>query len=284
LPFFDIPFIYGPLGGGEGIPESFIKGLSFSQRLIQRARGLLKLSVGINPIILHAASKSVSILCRTNDTASLFPQRYRNRIRILEDGAIEQDIFAFHASHKARDVVRIISTSRFIGFKNVISLVQAFQYIPSKYKVECVIIGDGPERNKIQEAAKLVPHPIIFKKGLTRNEVLSELQDSDIFVSPSLRDACNLSLLEAMAVGLPIVCLNWSGMAISTDDSCAVRLPVTNPEQMPKDLANALIDLTENPEKREVMGNSARKRIKEVFNWEAKGEFMEQLFNDLDKR
>ena len=73
-------------------------------------------------------------------------------------------------------------------------------------------------------------------------------------------------------------------MAITTDDNSAIRLPVTNPEQMPKDMAAAIINLIENPELRKQMGEAGRKRIKEVFYWEAKGRFIEQLLEELDKK
>lgn len=72
-------------------------------------------------------------------------------------------------------------------------------------------------------------------------------------------------------------------MAISTDESCAIRLPVTNPEQMPKDMADAIVKLVESPELRERLGTAARERIRTVFNWDAKGEFIENLLNELDK-
>lgn len=284
LPFINIPFIYGPLGGGEGIPDTFINKLPIKQRLIQRFRKLLKISACINPLFLYTASKSKVILCRTRDTANLFPKRYRSRINILEDGAIEPDIFDYHANHKIQNEIRIISTSRLIGFKNVISIIEALQLVPSSYKINCVIIGSGPEKQKIQKLSSESPHSIIFKEHLSRNEVLQELANSDIFISPSLRDACNLSLLEAMAIGLPVICLNWSGMAISTDDSCAIRLPVTDPKQMPQDMAAAIIKLIENPQLREQLGNAGRKRIKEVFNWEAKEQFMENLFFKLESK
>src|SRR5690606_28898356 len=114
--------------------------------------------------------------------------------------------------------------------------------------------------------------------------VLKQISENDIFLYPSLREANNLALLEAMAIGLPVICLNWSGMATSTDDHCAIRLPVTTPGQMPKDMAAAIIRLIENPELRQQMGAAGRERIKNVFNWEAKGEFMEQLLNELDSQ
>lgn len=282
LPLFKTPFIYGPLGGGEGIPDSFISTLSLKQRVVQRLRKLLKATVNINPFFIYCATKSKAIICRTRDTADLFPRRCKAKISFLEDGAIELELFKYHAQQKNPNEIRIISTSRLIGFKNVISIIDSLQHIPTHYNITCMIIGKGPEKAKIKEASLGSPHNVVFKEELSRNEVLQELSDSDIFISPSLRDACNLSLLEAMAVGLPVICLDWSGMAISTDDTCAIRLPVTNPEQMPKDMAAAIIKLIEHPELRKQMGEAGRERIKKVFSWESKGRFMEELLDKLD--
>lgn len=155
--------------------------------------------------------------------------------------------------------------------------------IPCNYNIKLTIIGSGPDEESIKK--------LIFKLGLSnritqipfipRLEVLKQLEQSDVYLFGSLKEACNLSLLEAMAIGLPVICLNWSGMAISTDDSCAIRLPVTNPEQMPEDMAAAIIKLIENPELRESMGKAGRKRIKEIYNWENKGDFINKLLDRM---
>ncbi len=286
LPFINIPFIYGPLGGGESIPNSFISGLNFQQRLMQILRIILRYTIYINPLFLYTAYKAKFIICRTNDTKNLFPIFFQKKTRTLSDGAIEKEIFKYHASNLESNNLTIISTSRLIGFKNVITLVKALQYINKDINYKCVIIGSGPERKKIKEESKSLQldRHIIYKEDLTRNEVLKDLEGASIFVSSSLRDACNLSLLEAMAIGLPVICLNWSGMAISTDDNCAIRLPVTNPEQMPKDMAEAIMKLAKDPELRKRMGENGRKRIQTVFNWDAKGKFLEDLLVELDKK
>lgn len=202
----------------------------------------------------------------------------------MTDGAIEPEFFENKAEHSKNKTIRIVSTSRFIALKNVICIVQALNLVPEKYNIECIMVGKGPELEKVKQLAESCPHKIIFLKHMPRHEVLNQLKKGDIFISPSLKDACNLTLLEAMTVGLPIICLNWSGMAISTDDSCAIRLPVTNPKQMPKDMADAIIQLIESPELRERLGNAARERIRTVFSWEAKGDFMEKLFDKLDAK
>jgi glycosyltransferase involved in cell wall biosynthesis len=88
--------------------------------------------------------------------------------------------------------------------------------------------------------------------------------------------------MEAMAIGLPVVCLDWAGMSVTVDDSCAIRIPVTNPTQMPIDMAKAIQTLIDDPDLRRRMGEAGRERIRKVFNWEAKGEFMENLLKELD--
>ncbi len=284
LPCLNIPFIYGPIGGGEGIPRSFISKMSPYFWCVEVARLLMNATAPINPFFLYKAHKSVAILCRTEQTSALFPKRFQHKISYLTDGAIEPEFFENQAKYGCNKTIRIISTSRFIALKNVICIVQALNLVPTKYDVECIMVGKGPELAKVKKLAETCPHKITFLKHMPRNEVLNQLTHGDIFISPSLKDACNLTLLEAMTVGLPIICLNWSGMAISTDENCAIRLPVSNPRQMPQDMANAIIQLIENPKLREHMGHAARERIRTIFNWEAKGIFLEQLFDKLDNK
>ena len=60
------------------------------------------------------------------------------------------------------------------------------------------------------------------------------------------------------------------------------RIKKYHQKQMPKDLASAICKLIDDPSERHRIGNAARERIKTIFNWEAKGAFMEKLFKDLD--
>ncbi len=281
-------FIWGPLGGGEAIPDSFIKTLSTKGQLLQYLRKILLLSIYVNPIILLPARKAKVLLCRTNDTINVFPKVFRRKCRILTDGAIESEIFSLKRKDedKNKEYVTLIVTSRLIHTKNIETIIRAVELLSEDLPYRLRIVGSGPDEHHLKQLVTSLGllNRVEFISALPRNEVFSYLSSSDIYLFASLKEACNLSLLEAMAIGLPIICLNWTGMAISTDDSCAIRLPVTNPEQMPKDMAAAIIKLIENPELRKRMGDAGRKRIKEVFNWEAKGLFMERLFAELDSK
>ena len=56
LPFFNIPFIWGPVGGGEGEPYSFIKKLPIKQRMLQNLRLVMNHMAFLNPLFIIFAS------------------------------------------------------------------------------------------------------------------------------------------------------------------------------------------------------------------------------------
>lgn len=287
LPLFKVPFIWGPTGGGESIPNSFIKTMSVKGQALQMLRIMLKYTRFLNPLFIVAIHRASAIICRTDRTAALIPKGYKQKVHLMSDGAIESDIFAYQTMPKeGKDCIQLVTTSRLIHTKNVITIIRALNFLPPMYKYHLTIVGSGPENHRIcQEIQSLnLQGKITINPPVERTEVFKIIERSDIYLFASLKEACNLSLLEAMAVGLPIICLNWSGMAISTDEESAIRLPVTNPEQMPKDMAQAIRKLIDHPELRHKMGVAARERIKNVFNWEAKSTFMETLFSELDAK
>lgn len=277
-------FVWGTIGGGEAIPNSFIKTLSLKGRLLQYLRIALIKTIYLNPMVMLPAIKAKSILCRTQNTIDIFPKSIQKKCKILTDGAIEIDVFENKREDDIRDYVQLISTSRLIHTKNVSTIVKAIALLPEDCRIKWMLVGSGPEHDNIHNLVKSlsISEKVEFVESVPREQVLKLLSRADVYIFASLKEACNLSLLEAMAIGLPVICLNWSGMAISTDDSCAIRLEVTNPEQMPKDIADAIMRLVENPDLRRKMGDAGRERIRQVFNWDAKGEFMENLFEELE--
>lgn len=283
LPLFNVPFIWGPVGGGDCEPKSFLKVLSLKQRIIQSARYVMNALSCINPFIVIPAARASAILARTPNSAKVIPLIFKKKTKVILETAMESEIFRHKKKDREGDnSVRLITTGRLLPNKNILTAVRALKYLPQGCDVMLTIVGSGYQRKMIDAEAKKLGHTIEIINEIPRQEVLNLLENSDIFLFPSLREGGSWSLMEAMAIGLPVICLNWAGMAVTTDDSCAIRLPVTNPEQMPKDMAAAIISLIENPELRKKMGEDGRKRIREVFNWDAKGEFIENLLEELD--
>lgn len=273
LSFMPAKFMWGPTGGGEAIPTSFIKTLSWKGRFLQYFRFLLKYSIYINPLTLYSAIKAEKIFYRTEMTRDLLPKPLRKKCVFLADGAIEPDIIDKHIrKNREDDVVRLVATSRFIHTKNIVTIIEAMHLLPKNLNVHLTLVGSGPEEKRIKNLIEQyqLNDKIDHIPFVPRDDVFKILESSDIYLFASLKEACNLSLLEAMAIGLPVICLNWTGMALSTDDRSAIRLKPTTPEQMPKDMAEAIIKLAQDKNLRELMGGAGRERVKAIFNWKAK--------------
>jgi len=197
---------------------------------------------------------------------------------------MENEIFNHIKKNSPTEKVELIFTGRLVPFKNVITLIKSLKYVEYD-NYHLTIIGSGSEKKKLEtELFKMeLLHKVTFVEEVSRNEVIERLSKSDIYVFPSLREGGSWALMEAMAIGLPVICSNWSGMEIITDDTSAIRLPLTNPDEMIKNMAKAISNLIENQTLRLNMGNAGRERIKKVFNWDVKGEFMEELLAKLDK-
>ena len=286
LPFFRTAFIWGPVGGGDCEPKSFLKVLPLKQKIMQTARYVMNTLSFLHPSIMFPATRAKVILARTENSANVIPRCFKNKTKIILETAMEDAVFEFKKKNREDDEIRLITSGRLLPNKNILTAVRSLKYVNNKQKVSLSIVGSGYQKKEILKEVEKNGWKDCVKiyDELPRQKVLELLEHSDIFLFPSLREGGSWSLMEAMAISLPVICLNWAGMAVTTDDLCAIRLPVTNPQQMPKDMATAIIKLIENPELRKRMGDAGRKRIKEVFNWEAKGLFMERLFAELDSK
>ena len=152
-------------------------------------------------------------------------------------------------------------------------------------EIQYDIIGDGPEFNNLEQLISKynIHDKVKLVKTIPREILLQRIKNYDIYLFPSLLEGGSWALMEAMHYGLPIICFDCSGMSVVTDDECAIRIPITNPSQSLMNMVNAIIKLSSNPDLRLQMGINASRKIQKEFSWETKGEFMENLFNDLEK-
>lgn len=287
LPMFDIPFIWGPLGGADCVPETMLKYLPFKQRLVQKFRFLLIKTTRFNPIVAIPSRKAVAILCRTNQNVLAIPARYRDKTHVILETAMSDDIFSLRKANQTKDsCINIITVGRLIPIKNINIAIDSIKYLYDRHRnIHLTIIGSGSEYGKMRNRIKKygLDENITILKERPRSEVLDIMSTSDIFIFPSLKEGGSWSLMEAMALGLPIVCLKWTGMEIITDSQCAFRIAPLSYDYVLEKAVEYLDNLILDKKLRERMGTAGRQRILQKFLWERKGEQIERLFKVIDK-
>lgn len=283
--FLPVPFIYGPVGGGEAVPFSLISTLPFTARISQYLRYVLMRTISFNPLIMPVIKRSKFIIARTDDTAKLIPKKYSHKVSVMLETAISDDLLIkkniAHSNNK-QNILRVIYTGRLIAIKNVAAALRAVAKAKDKgISLSFVIVGDGPLRATLVSLANElgISQVVEFKGKLTPDQVLEELSSSDVYLFPSLKEGGVWSLMEAMAVGLPVVCVNSSGMSVITDEKSAIRVNPSSQNTMVEEFANALVYLSQYSSIRKKLGQAAKERIEENFNWRQKGRFFERLLH-----
>jgi glycosyltransferase involved in cell wall biosynthesis len=107
------------------------------------------------------------------------------------------------------------------------------------------IAGSGPERTKLEAAARdLGLADVVAFAGRVDNEEMPGLyQDADLVLNPSLADNMPISILEALASGVPVVSTNVGGVpSLVEDGRTALLVPPRSPETMAEAALRVLRD------------------------------------------
>ncbi len=284
LPFFKIPFIWGPIGGADCVPKKLIKRLPLKDRVVQRLRYFLIKTSCINPLVAYPSRKAVAILCRTKNNITAIPKKHRHKTSVIIETGMSTAVFDNEKDYSIeKEKVEIAVVGRLIPIKNVEAAIEAMHLIKQDcHNVHMTVMGDGKLKEKLIDMCKMygLENDITFSGEVAREKVLESLKKSDIYLLTSLHEGGSWSLMEAMAIGLPTVCLDWTGMGVIVDDETGIKVKPSTYEQVCKDYANNLKTLINDKGLRKKMGLNARNRIKEEYNWESKLNFMKGLIEN----
>lgn len=168
---------------------------------------------------------------------------------------------SYEPSARKNGPITLISTSRLVIDKGIMELIEAMKMINNP-DINLKICGDGPDAKHFKQLAKNVSN-IKFLGHV--NDVVSALQDADIFVHPTYHEGFGLSLVEAEMCGLPIIASDVGSIPEIVKDGVSGILV---PPKSAKDLADAINLLIQNPKLRARMGKAGRQIFLENFQFD----------------
>ena len=157
---------------------------------------------------------------------------------------------------------RIIIPRRLFEKNGVEYFVRALPLLRRELDVEAILVGDGPERDRLEGIAReLGVTDIVTFAGKRPNEDMPALlADADIAVFPSLMEATSVAALEAMSCGVPVAASRVGGLPEIVDESVGTLFEPADPESLARGVA-ALLRRASLPE----AGVKARERV--VSKW-----------------
>jgi glycosyltransferase involved in cell wall biosynthesis len=275
-----IPFMWGPIGGGEKLNHSFLPIFTLLQKLREYLRSAIRILSPFNPLVRFAFWRARLIIVATRETLQVIPVRYHNRaLYEAQIGMLPKD-----PSSQMKQVsnhFRVVTAGRHVYWKGIILAIRGFARFLQENRIpsELKIIGRGPETPKLMEEVKRlgVQDHVIFTSHLpTLDAVFSAFRSSDVFVYASLLECAGYVVLEALAQGTPVLCLDLPGPGEIVDESCGIKIPAVDPDSVVLHLSRALSKIATDSELRLRLSAGAIKRVNTEFNWGVKGNRLQQ--------
>ena len=169
------------------------------------------------------------------------------------------------ATSSGRERPRILAVGRLKAPKDFPTLVRALGELPPD-SFEAVIVGDGPDRPGLEEEIQARGLAGRVRLAGERRDVPELLADADVFVLPSRSEGHPVSVLEAMAAGLPVVASRVGGVPEQVSDGETGLLVAPGD---PLELAAALGRLAADPSLRRRLGAAGRARAEQAFDLDA---------------
>ena len=242
---------YGDIGRLKTIPFG-----RWMLRLSRHADAVVSLSDQITQELLDEGFEASRIVKIPNavDTSRYLPSSADERQRLRQE------------LHLPQQGPLVIFTGRLHFQKAIDRLIRAWKDVAVvQPDAHLLILGEGPEEAKLREVTEEcgLEQTIHFLGHI--EGVLPYLRASDVFVLASLFEGVSLSMLEAMACGLPVVTTNIGGTCEAIRDNVDGLL--VEPDNIPA-LAARLIEALSDPAIRQRIGVQARKRVEELYGLE----------------
>jgi glycosyltransferase involved in cell wall biosynthesis len=270
-----IPWMLGPVGGGESFPVAFSRSLSLQSRLFEMLREASSRLATRSAKLQSSIQSADFVLASTPETMELVRSMGASPERIALAPAIflQGDRIKLFKSDRPKDHsphLRIFAGGNLEGRKGVTLALRALAALAKRgVPFTFSFAGYGPELSHLEKQAtrlSLDPSRITFRDSLPFDEYLQTLQNSDVYLLPSLRESGGLTLGEAMLAGCVPVVVKAGGPGLLVTPDCGYSFEPDSPEHVVERMTDALQKLSSNAEHRIRLSNSAVTRAETVLS------------------
>ena len=273
----NIPFVLGPLNGGVPWPKGFDSARRQEKEWLSYVRGAYKLLPGYRSTLQSASA----LLIGSKATLAQVPVEYHEKCIYMPENAIDPAKFFRVANPGDAHVLHACFVGRLVPYKGPDMLLEAAIPLLREKRLHLDIIGDGPLMPALREMVK--------KEGLDSAVTLhgwvahSELQEimcrSQVFAFPSVREFGGAVVLEAMALGLVPVVVDYGGPAELVTSKTGHKLPMERREKIVSSLRDKLKMLADERQTLDPMMIAARERVHSLYTWAAKARQVREVYD-----
>lgn len=285
-----IPYVLGPLGGGEEAPLTFWWGLGFAGAMFEALRWLSNRLAMADPLVRRGLALAGRVVAASPATADFLRRRGFESVVIPSVAVDVDDVATLKAVQTLPDTRRseeltALYVGRLLAWKGIhLALLAMARARERGVSVRLKILGRGRYERRLRRLIERLGL-VDLVEWLPPQPTLADVQEihsgTDVFVFPSLHDSGGMVVVEAMAASRPVMCLRLGGPALTVTAATGIRLPALRPSRTLEAMADALIELSLDPIGRAALGAAGRQRVLDEYTWERRGAVFDTLYRSV---
>ncbi len=270
----NIPFVLGPLNGGVPWPKGFDAERRQEREFLSYVRGVYKALPGRKSTLRHAAA----IIAGSHHTKGEIPNFAQEKSIYIPENAI--DPLRFSATNKPTSgPLKASFIGRMVPYKGPDMLLEAAAPLLQNEQLTIDFIGDGPMMEALKNQAKPFAGAVTFHGWCAHEDVQNITAACQLLSFPSVREFGGGVVLEAMALGIAPLIVDYAGPAELVTETTGFKVPLGARSEIVSGFRDALTQLAANPEHVRTVGAAAKLRVADHFTWTEKANQIAQIYD-----
>lgn len=278
------PFVWGPIGGGQVAPWRFLA--PFGRAALPEVLRTLRIALMPKvPSLRRTLAGADLILAANQETAAVLRKAGARGISFLSDVGIPAALLQPRKTGRTDGApLTVLWAGRLEHWKGVALCLDVAKAVRAQH-ARFLIAGRGPIRSWAERRANDLglADCLTFLGQLSWQDMQQCFADADLFLFTSLRDTFGTVNFEAMAKGCPVICLDHTGVGTHLPDDAAIKVPVTTPREVVKEMARQIEALATDRPRLQRMSEAAY-NFAATQNWDGRALFIEQLYRQVLQR
>jgi len=272
-----VPFVLGPLNGGVPWPSQFDAARRQEREWLSYLRGAYKALPGRR----RCLRKTSAILVGSRHTEGEVPASLRPRTVYTPENAIDPARFTKRADPGGPGPLRGAFVGRMVPYKGPDIALEAAAPLLRAGRMQLDMVGDGPMLADLKARAEAldVARAVTFHGWLAHGQVQDVLACAHLLTFPSIREFGGGVVLEAMALGLPALIVDYAGPAELVSEATGWKVPLGDRAAIVKGVTAALTRLEADRPALARAGEAGLARVRDAFTWDRKAEQMSQVYD-----
>jgi glycosyltransferase involved in cell wall biosynthesis len=272
-----VPFVLGPLNGGVPWPRGFDAERRREREWLSYIRGAYKL----NPQRGRSLRSCAAILAGSQHTASELPPYVQDRVIWLPENAIDPARFNLQAKQDLSSPMRACFIGRLVPYKGPDMLLAAAAEALRSGRLVLDMIGDGPMRADLEAQAEElgITQFVTFHGNLAHERVQTVAAEANLLTFPSIREFGGGVVLEAMALGVVPMVMDYGGPGELVTEDLGYKVPIGTRAEIVTRFSALLEVVLGDPSGLPARSKAARARVQTAFTWPAKARQVAQVYD-----